>query len=243
MKEESIKPYSDSQEGKKSQVTQMFDNISGNYDVMNRVITFGMDQGWRRKVHQLVVEDNPKDILDVATGTGDMALMYAGKSDANIIGQDISTGMLEIASVKAKKLNLEDKVSFQSGDAENMPFDSDSFDVVSVSYGIRNFEDLEKGLTEILRVLRSGGKLVILETSVPKSAFMRFGYGIHTKFFIPLVGRLFSKDKKAYAYLSNSAHKFPYGEALKKILLSVGYSTVDVYPQAGGISTIYRAVK
>lgn len=243
MSKESIKPYSDSQEGKKSQVTQMFDNISGNYDIMNRVITFGMDQGWRRKVLKMVIEGSPQDILDVATGTGDMALMYAKESSANIIGQDISKGMLEIADVKAKKNKLEDKVSFQVGDAENMPFESESFDVVSVSYGIRNFEDLEKGLGEILRVLRENGQLVILETSVPKSAIMRFGYGIHTKFLIPLIGRLFSKDKKAYAYLSNSAHVFPYGEALKKILLTVGYKSVDVLPQAGGISTIYRAVK
>ncbi|MCL4109854.1 UNVERIFIED_CONTAM: hypothetical protein GTU68_028763 [Idotea baltica] len=221
----------------------MFDNISGNYDVMNRIITFGMDQGWRRKVHRMVIENSPKDILDVATGTGDMALMYAKDSEANIIGQDISTGMLEIARQKSLKSKLEKKVSFQTGDAENMPFENEAFDVVSVSYGIRNFEDLEKGLGEILRVLRNNGQLIILETSVPKSAFMRFGYGIHTKFFIPLIGRLFSKDKKAYAYLSNSAHIFPYGEALKKILVSVGYATVDVLPQAGGISTIYRAVK
>ena len=241
--ERNIKPYQDSEAGKKSQVTQMFDNISGNYDWMNRAITFGLDKGWRRRVHKIVTEGNPKSILDVATGTGDMAIMFA-KSDAQqIIGQDISSGMLEVAKVKSKKLELEDRIQFQLGDAENMPFDDQSFDVVSVSYGIRNFENLKKGLSEILRVLNSPGKLVILETSVPKSAFMRFGYGIHTKFIIPLMGKLFSKDKKAYAYLSDSAHVFPYGEELKKILLEVGFTSVDVHPQAGGISTIYNASK
>jgi demethylmenaquinone methyltransferase/2-methoxy-6-polyprenyl-1,4-benzoquinol methylase len=241
--EEAVKPYKDSEDGKKKQVTQMFDNISGNYDWMNRMITFGLDQGWRRKVNKLVTEGGVDAILDVATGTGDMAIMFAKSEASEIIGLDISTGMLDVARVKSDKLSLNERISFQTGDAENLPFEDGHFDAVSVSYGIRNFEDLEKGLGEILRVLKPGGKLVVLETSVPDSAFMRFGYGIHTKLVIPLMGRLFSKDHKAYSYLSNSASVFPYGEKLKMILLEVGYSTVDVLPQAGGISTIYKAVK
>ena len=238
-----IKPYKESEKGKKDQVTEMFDNISGNYDWMNRVITFGLDKGWRRKVVEIVNSGSPKRILDVATGTGDMAIMFAKGGAKNVVGQDISSGMLEVAKVKSKKMDLDERIQFQIGDAENMPFDDGHFDVVTVSYGIRNFEDLRKGLREILRVLNENGRLVILETSVPKSAFMRFGYGIHTKVFIPLMGRLFSKDKRAYSYLSDSAHVFPHGEALKKILLKVGYSEVDVLPQSGGISTIYEAKK
>jgi len=240
---EVIKPYKDSQAGKKEQVTEMFDNISGNYDIMNRVITFGMDQGWRKKVHRLVTEKGSKSVLDVATGTGDMAFMYAKSDLTEITGLDISTGMLDVARKRSTKYGLDHRINFLTGDAENLPFEDHRFDAVSVSYGIRNFGDLEKGLGEILRVLRPDGKLIILETSVPKSALMRFGYGIHTKLFIPLVGRLFSKDKRAYSYLSNSAHVFPYGEELKQILLGVGYSSVEVMPQAGGISTIYKALK
>lgn len=238
-----VKPYKESDKGKKEQVTEMFDNISTNYDWMNRVITFGLDKGWRRRVVKIVNAGNPESILDVATGTGDMAIMFAEGGAKQVTGQDISPGMLGIAKEKSKKLKLDDQIQFQIGDAENMPFDDGYFDVVTVSYGIRNFEDLKKGLREILRVLNEKGRLVILETSVPKSALMRFGYGIHTKLFIPLVGRLFSKDKKAYAYLSDSAHVFPYGEKLKQILLEVGYNEVEVLPQAGGISTIYEAKK
>lgn len=240
---ETVKPYNDSKAGKKEQVTEMFDNISGNYDMMNRIITFGMDKGWRKKVYQIVTTSGTSSVLDVATGTGDMVFMYANSEVEEIIGLDISTGMLEIAAKRSQKMKLDNRVSFKTGDAENLPFDDNYFDAVSVSYGIRNFEDLEKGLGEILRVLKPGGRLVVLETSVPKSAIMKFGYGLHTKLFIPLVGRLFSKDKRAYSYLSNSAHVFPYGEALKKILLSVGYAEVEVMPQAGGISTIYKALK
>lgn len=240
---ETVKPYKDSQKGKKDQVTEMFDNISGNYDVMNRIITFGMDQGWRKKVLKLMTKEGTSKILDVATGTGDMVFAYAESDVSEIIGLDISTGMLEIAKKRASKYELEDRITFQVGDAEDLPFDDGHFDAVSVTYGIRNFEDLEKGLGEILRVLKHGGKLVVLETSVPKSSLMRFGYGIHTKYFIPLIGRLFSKDKNAYAYLSNSAHVFPYGEKLKQIFLKVGFTDVKVMPQMGGISTIYEAVK
>ncbi|WP_235297068.1 bifunctional demethylmenaquinone methyltransferase/2-methoxy-6-polyprenyl-1,4-benzoquinol methylase UbiE [Portibacter marinus] len=239
----SIKPYKDSEAGKKEQVTEMFDNISGNYDVMNRIITFGMDKGWRRKVKQLMTEEGIEIVLDVATGTGDMVFMYAESDIDQIIGLDISNGMLDIARKRSSKYKLSDRVQFQNGDAEKLPFEEASFDAVSVSYGIRNFEDLELGLGEILRVLKPGGRLVVLETSVPKSALMRFGYGLHTKLFIPLVGRLFSKDKNAYSYLSNSAHVFPYGEELKAIMLKVGYQSVEIMPQAGGISTIYKALK
>lgn len=238
-----ITPYKDTTTGKKEQVTQMFDNISGNYDRLNRVITFGMDIRWRKNVFNIVKAHQPERILDIATGTGDMAFLYAQTSAKEIIGLDISTGMLDVAKQKAAKLDLGAKVAFTVGDAEKLPFENDSFDVVTVSYGIRNFEDLEKGLKEIHRVLNANGIMVILETSTPKSFPMKQGYMIYTKYLLPLIGRLFSSDKKAYSYLSESAIAFPYGEKLKVILENVGFGQVKVLPQAQGISTIYNAAK
>lgn len=238
-----ITPYQNTSAGKKEQVTQMFDNISGNYDSLNRVITFGMDVKWRKNVLNIVKNQAPDSILDIATGTGDMAFLYTDTAAKKIIGLDISSGMLEVAQQKAKKLKLDDTVQFSLGDAENLPFEDQHFDVVTVSYGIRNFEDLEKGLSEILRVLNPNGMLVILETSVPDNFFMRQGYLLHTKLFLPIIGRLFSKDKKAYSYLSKSARDFPYGKKLKVILEKVGFLNVEILPQAQGISTIYKASK
>lgn len=241
--ETSIKPYSDQATDKKSQVTEMFDNISGHYDRMNRLITFGMDVGWRKKVLKIVADSQPDSILDIATGTGDMPILMKSTQAERIIGIDISSGMLEVAKQKIKDQKLENLISFELGDAENLPYDDGSFDAATVSYGIRNFQDLKKGLSEILRVLSTDGILVILETSVPQSFPMKQGYWIHTKVVLPLVGRLFSSDKRAYSYLGDSAHVFPYGERLKKILVEVGYANVEVMPQAGGISTIYKAEK
>ncbi len=241
--ETSIKPYSDQATDKKSQVTEMFDNISGHYDTMNRLITFGMDVGWRKKVLKIVADSQPDSILDIATGTGDMPILMKSTQAERIIGIDISSGMLEVAKQKIKDQKLENLISFELGDAENLPYDDGSFDAATVSYGIRNFQDLKKGLSEILRVLSPDGTLVILETSVPQSFPMKQGYWIHTKVVLPLVGRLFSSDKRAYSYLGDSAHVFPYGERLKKILVEVGYANVEVMPQAGGISTIYKAEK
>lgn len=238
-----VKPYKSKDGGKKEQVTEMFDNISGNYDFLNRVITFGMDVGWRKNVFKIIKAHTHNHILDIATGTGDMAIMYAKTNADKIVGLDISAGMLEVAKEKIINTPLDNRIDFTLGDAEHLPFDDKKFDVVSVTYGIRNFEDLKKGLKEILRVLKDNGLLVILETSVPKSKILRFGYSIHTKVFLPLIGKLFSKDKRAYSYLSESAHTFPYGEKLKAIFEEVGYKNIEIRPQAGGISTIYKAFK
>ncbi len=242
-KDNSFKPYSEKSTDKKSQVTEMFDNISGHYDRMNRVITFGMDIGWRKKVLKIVRDSKPQSILDIATGTGDMPILFKDSQAKKITGIDISPGMLAIAKQKIKEQKLEGIISFELGDAESLPYQDDSYDAATVSYGIRNFQDLEKGLSEILRILKPNGILVILETSVPKSFPMKQGYWIHTKIILPIVGRLFSTDKRAYTYLGDSAHIFPYGEQLKIILESVGYKNVEVMPQAGGISTIYKACK
>ena len=240
---ENIKPYSQESSAKKVQVTQMFDKIAGNYDNMNKLITFGMDRKWRDNVLNIVKDHNPKNILDIATGTGDMLMLYARSSAEEIVGMDISDGMLSVAREKIKKHHKDRNISVVLGDAENLSFGDKSFDSVSITYGIRNFEDLKRGLGEILRVLNAGGQCVILETSVPDGFIMRQGYLFYTKWIMPIWGKLFSKDKKAYSYLSDSAINFPYGEALKKILFDVGFESVKIIPQAGGISTIYEAYK
>lgn len=240
-KHDKITPYAESTSSKKEQVSEMFDNVAGGYDALNRVITFGMDVKWRKRIVDIVAGKNPASILDIATGTGDMAILFAGSSDAKITGLDISPGMLEVAHTKVNKKSLANQISLEVGDAENLPFAGSSYDVVSVTYGIRNFENLKKGLAEIKRVLTNDGMLVILETSVPDHFPMRQGYLFYTGYVLPLIGRIFSKDKRAYSYLSESAMAFPYGERLKVILQEVGFGNVEVKPQAGGISTIYVA--
>lgn len=238
-----VTPYKDSDLSKKVQVAQMFDNISKEYDSLNRVISFGTDIAWRKKVIQLVAETHPEKVLDIATGTGDLAIMLTKTSAKTIIGLDISAGMLSIGTQKINKLNLSDKIEMVLGDSENMPYETNSFDAVTVAFGIRNFETLEKGLAEILRVLKPNGRLVILETSVPEKFPFKQFYNLYTKRIMPLIGKLFSKDKTAYAYLSESASVFPYGKKLTDILLKVGFSSVTFEPQTFGAATIYTAQK
>lgn len=238
-----IKPYKSSGESKKKQVKTMFDNIAGNYDRMNKLITFGMDIKWRKNVFNLIKENAPSSILDIATGTGDMLLLFAKTNASKIVGADISDGMLAVADKKIKKHDLEERVSLELCDAEHLNFEDNSFDAVTVTYGIRNFEDLEKGLSEILRVLNDKGQCVILETSVPEHFPFKQGYHFYTKRVMPIWGKLFSKDKKAYSYLSDSALDFPYGKKMQIILERVGFKDVEIIPQAQGISTIYVAKK
>ena len=207
-----ITPYKNSDLGKKEQVTQMFDAISGNYDGLNRVISFGIDIKWRKKVLQLVAAKNPENILDIATGTGDLAILMAKTSAKKIIGLDISPGMLNIGIEKIAQKKLSAKIEMILGDSENMPFNDNHFDAITVSFGIRNFETLEKGLAEILRVLKPNGIFVILETSNPTKFPFKQGYTFYTKFILPLIGKLFSKDTIAYGYLAESAQNFPFGE-------------------------------
>lgn len=238
-----ITPYKDSQLGKKEQVAKMFDNISGNYDNLNRVISFGSDINWRKKVIKIVSEKQPKNILDIATGTGDLAIMMASLNPKKIIGLDISAGMLDVGRKKISKKSLETVIDMVLGDSENMPFDDNSFDAITVAFGIRNFENLEKGLAEILRVLKPGGVFVILETSVPKKFPFKQGYHVYTHYIMPTIGKLFSRDKSAYAYLSESANHFPYGEALNNILKKIGFIDLKALPQTFGVATIYSASK
>ena len=238
-----ITPYKDSELGKKEQVAQMFDTISGNYDGLNRVISFGIDIKWRKKVLQLVSNKNPKNVLDIATGTGDLAILMSKTSADKIIGLDISAGMLEVGKNKIIAKKLSDKIDMILADSENMPFDDNTFDAITVAFGVRNFENLEKGLTEILRVLKPNGIFVILETSVPEKTPYKQGYTFYSKNILPLIGKLFSKDNSAYQYLSESASVFPYGEALNNILKKIGFIDVVSMPQTFGVATIYSASK
>lgn len=238
-----VTPYKNSTASKKEQVAQMFDTISGEYDSLNRVISFGTDVSWRKKVIQIISDGKPNAVIDIATGTGDLAIMMSQTSASKIVGLDISAGMLEIGKQKINSKSLDKKIEMILGDSENIPFADHSFSAATVSFGIRNFENLTKGLAEILRILEPGGQLVILETSVPtKTPFKQF-YNFHSKVILPLIGKLFSKDKTAYSYLSESASVFPFGEKLKQILLDVGFNTVSFYPQTFGAATIYVAKK
>ncbi len=238
-----VNPYKNSDLGKKEQVTKMFDTISGEYDGLNRVISFGIDIKWRKKVVELVKATNPKNILDIATGTGDLAINLAETSAEKIIGLDISSGMLEVGKQKIKTKKLDQKIEMVIGDSENLPFDDNTFDAITVAFGVRNFETLENGLKDILRVLKPGGIFVILETSVPTKFPFKQGYQFHSKVILPTVGKLFSKDKTAYKYLSESANAFPYGEALNNILRNIGFINVTDMPQTFGVATIYKASK
>ena len=238
-----VTPYKDSELGKKEQVTQMFDAISGNYDGLNRVISFGIDIKWRKKVLQLVAAKNPKTILDIATGTGDLAILMAQTSAEKIVGLDLSPGMLEIGKTKILTKNLSEKIEMVIGDSEKLPFEDNSFDAITVAFGIRNFETLEVGLAEIKRVLKPNGIFVVLETSNPTKFPFKQGYFFHTKYILPIIGKLFSKDNVAYDYLSESAAIFPFGEALNNIFRKIGFIDVKAMPQTFGVATIYTATK
>ena len=238
-----INPYKDSNLGKKQQVEQMFDTISGNYDSLNRMISLGTDQGWRRNVLKMVSDTNPESILDIATGTGDLAILLSKSNAKRIVGLDLSAGMLEVGKTKVNALGLQNKIEMIQGDSENLPFQDNTFDAITVAFGIRNFENLEKGLSEILRVLKPNGIFVILETSVPTKFPFKQGYNFYMKTFMPLMGKVFSKDKKAYEYLSESAKNFPYGEKLNAILQKVNFKNVKHNPQTMGVATIYSASK
>ncbi|WP_272151178.1 bifunctional demethylmenaquinone methyltransferase/2-methoxy-6-polyprenyl-1,4-benzoquinol methylase UbiE [Tenacibaculum aiptasiae] len=239
----SIKPYKDSELGKKEQVAKMFDNISKDYDGLNRVISLGIDVSWRKKVVKLVGENNPKQILDIATGTGDLALMMSELKPQRIVGLDISAGMLEVGKQKIAKANLSDKIEMIVGDSENIPFEDNTFDAITVSFGVRNFENLDKGLKEILRVLKPGGKFVVLETSNPTKFPFKQGYKFYTNFILPVIGKIFSKDKVAYSYLSESANSFPFGEAFNNILQKNGFKNAKNLPVTFGVASIYTALK
>ena len=238
-----VKPYKDSDLGKKEQVAKMFDTISKEYDGLNRVISFGIDVKWRKKVVEIIGDTNPDSILDIATGTGDLAINLAKTKASKIIGLDISKGMLEVGQKKIEKLQLNNTIEMVLGDSEKIPFDNNSFDAITVAFGVRNFEHLEKGLSEIYRVLKTGGTFVVLETSVPTKTPYKQGYKFYSTKILPLIGKLFSKDKSAYKYLSDSAATFPYGKAFNNILQKIGFIAIENKPQTFGVASIYVAKK
>lgn len=238
-----IKPYKNSDLGKKEQVAKMFDNISKDYDGLNRVISLGIDVSWRKKVVKLIGENNPKQILDIATGTGDLALMMASLKPDRIVGLDISEGMLAVGKQKIAKAKLSNTIEMIVGDSENIPFDDNTFDAITVSFGVRNFENLDKGLTEINRVLKPKGKFVVLETSNPTKFPFKQGYKLYTNFFLPTIGKLFSKDKVAYSYLSESANSFPFGKEFNNILQKNGFKDAKDLPVTFGVASIYTSTK
>ncbi|MCK8522187.1 bifunctional demethylmenaquinone methyltransferase/2-methoxy-6-polyprenyl-1,4-benzoquinol methylase UbiE [Aquimarina sp. D1M17] len=240
---EKITPYKDKNRSKKEQVTEMFDTISGNYDGLNRVISLGIDIKWRKKVVNLVGNIKPQKILDVATGTGDLAINLSKTGASEIIGLDISTGMLEVGKKKINAKQLDTIIDMVTGDSENLPYEENYFDAVTVAFGVRNFENLEKGLSEIYRVLKPGGIFVVLETSIPTKTPYKQGYKFYATKILPLIGKIFSKDRSAYSYLSESAAAFPYGEAFNNILKKIGFIDVEDKPQTFGVATIYKATK
>ena len=239
-----VKPYDSSDLSKKKQVEKMFDNISAKYDFLNHFLSFGIDHIWRRKTINLIAEKNPAFILDVATGTGDLAFAAEKKIKVKkIIGLDISNGMLEVGREKIKKKSLQNKLEFIQGDSENLPFENDFFDAVMVSFGVRNFENLTKGLNEIKRVLKPSGGIYILEFSKPKKFPIKQLFSFYSKFILPYLGSLISKDKSAYHYLPASVNVFPEGEDFIKRLQKVGFSSSSFKPLSGGISTLYSGFK
>ena len=243
MGKKQVIPYSGNKNSKKTQIRQMFDGISPQYDLMNRVITFGVDIKWRKNVVAMLLPKKPKKILDVATGTSDLAISLTETNATEIIGIDISIGMLDIGKKKVKKHNRHKKIKLEIGDSEEIRYPSNYFDAVTVAFGVRNFENLDKGLSEILRVLRPGGDLIILETSVPQKIPIRQFYQLYIHFIMPFMSWIFSRDKSAYQYLSDSAKKFPFGMAFNNILEKNGFIGVEDIPQTFGVASIYRAQK
>lgn len=239
----SVVPYKEEKTSKKEQVAKMFDNISHRYDFLNHFLSLGIDKGWRKKAIGLLRPLNPRHILDVATGTGDFALQALALEPEKIIGVDISEGMLEVGRRKVRDRKLEHKIELLKGDSENLPFAENKFDAVTVAFGVRNFENLERGLQEIYRVLRPGGRIIVLEFSRPRKFPFKQGYNFYFKTILPKIGRMVSSDKSAYTYLPESVEAFPDGEDFLRILKIVGFKNTQCKVLTFGISSIYSGTK
>lgn len=234
-----VKPYGDEDKSKKEEVAEMFNNISKKYDFLNHFLSVGIDRIWRKKAVAQLKDLQPTRLLDLATGTGDFALALLKLNPKEIVGMDISEGMLQVGREKMQQKGVSDIITMQLGDSENLPFEDDYFDGLTVGFGVRNYENLEKGLSEMLRVLRPGGRGVILEFSKPKKFPVKQYYKFHSKYIIPFFGKLFSKDTRAYTYLPDSIQAFPEGKDFEAILTKVGYRNVHSKMVSGGIATIY----
>lgn len=241
--QEKIKPY-DSEGDKRKQVEQMFDNISSTYDLLNHALSLGIDKGWRKKAIDSLHPFKPQLMLDIATGTGDFAILAARRlCPQKLIGADISEGMMNVGRKKVKDLNLEDIISFRKEDCTQLSFAENTFDAVTVAYGVRNFDNLDLGLREMLRVLKPGGHLLILELCTPNKFPMKQLFQIYSRGIMPLAGRLVSKDNSAYSYLPATMEAFPQGEVMQEIIYKAGYSNVSFKRFTWGICTMYLAKK
>ena len=238
-----VVPYKDQSGDKKSQVAQMFNNIAGKYDFLNHFLSAGIDIIWRRKAISLLQASKPKLMLDVATGTGDFAIEALRLHPDKIIGVDISEGMLAVGREKMIKKGLAGKIELQYGDSENLPFPDNTFDAITVAFGVRNFENLEKGLAEMHRVLKPGGTAVVLEFSNPRSFPMKQLYHFYSSNILPMIGKIVSKDNAAYTYLPESVQAFPDGEAFLNIYQKVGFKSTKWHSLTFGISSIYTGKK
>ncbi|MCC7331259.1 MAG: bifunctional demethylmenaquinone methyltransferase/2-methoxy-6-polyprenyl-1,4-benzoquinol methylase UbiE [Flavobacteriales bacterium] len=238
-----VLPYKHQKETKKEQVATMFNNISKKYDFLNHFLSLGIDVLWRKKAIKLLKPHQPKILLDVATGTGDFALEALTLNPEKIVGIDISEGMLMIGKEKIKNKGVENIVSLQLGDSEQLPFSDNFFDAYTVGFGVRNFENLEKGLSEMLRVLKPQGNAIILEFSKPKILPVKMLYNFYFNFILPFIGKLVSKDNSAYTYLPESVNAFPDGNDFLLILTRLGYKEAKVKPLMFGIASIYYAKK
>lgn len=238
-----VVPYKEEKAGKKEQVARMFDNISKRYDLLNHLLSMGIDKGWRKKAIRLLEPLKPQAILDVATGTGDFAIQALTLKPNKITGVDISEGMLAVGRKKIAEKKLEHLIELKSGDSENLPFGENNFDAVTVAFGVRNFENLEKGLAEIYRVIKPGGMVVVLEFSRPRAFPFKQLYSFYFKVILPRIGRFISSDKAAYTYLPESVEAFPDGEEFLRRLNTVGFKNTKCKALTFGISSIYTGLK
>tara|TARA_B100000780_G_scaffold1905_1_gene1652 strand:+ start:217 stop:936 length:720 start_codon:yes stop_codon:yes gene_type:complete len=236
-----VTPYNNT-ETKKNQVTKMFDNIAGSYDFLNHTLSLGMDNIWR-KIAIKKLNNKPAKILDIATGTGDFAISASKYTNANITGIDISQGMLDVGVEKITKKGLSNRIQLQLADSENLPFQNNSYDAITAGFGVRNFEDLNKGLSEMYRTLKSGGKVAILEPSEPTHFPLKQFYNLYFHHILPFIGGIISKDKNAYTYLPDSVSAFPSGNNFLTELDKVGFKECKHIPLTFGIVSLYIAIK
>ncbi len=237
-----VTPYQNDS-AKKEQVAEMFDNIANNYDFLNHFLSMGIDILWRKKAVRLLKPFAPKLILDVATGTGDFALESLSLNPDKIIGVDISRDMVAVGLEKVKKRKLQNKIELKYGDSENLEFETNTFDALTVAFGVRNYENLEQGLSEMLRVIKPGGHVAIIEFSQPQKFPIKQIYNFYFNNILPGIGRIVSKDARAYTYLPESVGAFPHGNEFLKVLTKVGYNKVEAIPLTLGIASIYLASK
>lgn len=241
--QEKVKPY-DGQDDKHVLITHMFDNIAHSYDVLNHAMSLGIDKLWRRRAIKRLRKTQPLTLLDIATGTGDLAIQACkAMPKVHVTATDISTGMMQVGETKVADLGLQNRICFEVADCTQLQYEDNSYDAITAAFGIRNFENLDQGFQEMLRVLKPGGRAVLLELSAPQRFPMKQGFYMYSKWWMPFIGGLMSKDRGAYSYLTQSINAFPQGEVLKERLLDLGFSDVWFERLSGGLCTHVVAIK